>query len=187
MASCHLMKVLLMFRCVMRLPHVSVGLRCWWRSKVTFLKKLSEVSSTWKCSLFCFWSLGFCGPGPSSEGSGPQMLWMLQKRTCSSGLCLLAQFTFKGDKKTRKHLLLPAAKVGAAAPLMSRQLGLDLDSVFNVVPALPKKAVGWHRGQDGEMETLCYHAAVSQPQPSSEPHSAPAWSTLQKCLVESIH
>lgn len=61
---------------------------------------------------------------------------MLQKRTCSSRLCELLQFTLKGDKLTRKNLLLPAAKVGAAAPLMSRQLGLDLDSVLNVVPAL---------------------------------------------------
>lgn len=83
-----------------------------------------------------------------------------------------SQFNFQGDGKTRKHLLPPADKVGAAAPLMSRQLGLDLDSVFNVV-LLSKKAVGRHGGEDNAMETLRCHAAVSQLQPPSELRSAP--------------
>lgn len=93
------------------------------------------------------------------------------------------QFTLKGDKKTRKHLQLPAAQVAAAAPLMSRQLGLDSHCLFNVVPALRKKNVKIKQSGDTEDRTAGWRRCVI---PRSCFSAAAAWSPLKMRLVE-IH
>lgn len=80
------------------------------------------------------------------------MPWMLQRRPNSSSLSLCSSLL----KTTRKHLLLPAAKVGAAAPLMSRQLGLDLDFTYNTIPALQKSSRVTQRTgrRDGDVDVM---------------------------------
>lgn len=132
--SRRLIEALPTFRRVMRRPQVSAGLACWWvRSKVTF--------STWnrwgvhRC--FCFWTwVGGANP-PGRYRTEPALPG---HRCCYSPLLKASFFSCWRKKKTRKHLLPPAARVGAAAPPMSRQQGLDLASVLNVAPALQKAA-----------------------------------------------